>query len=219
MLSLFCTQSYAQFYETKPHFLSIGGGVSRNNFVDSKQMGYFGKVEAAYFFHYLFGAGLKVDYTYFDALPNIFADSLKTRPPINYNRTTTNVNQYIVRNYTANAYFNAMPTWWFSFMISVGAGFQVLTTPSGTVLYEEVYPYNSYGNPSPKQTALVEVKEEKYRPVVFHAGLKTNFMFNENFGMNVFGDYYFSKNVNFLKEQHHQFSGGIGLIFMLPEEY
>jgi hypothetical protein len=44
-------------------------------------------------------------------------------------------------------------------------------------------------------------------------------MFNENFGMNVFGDYYFSKNVNFLKEQHHQFSGGIGLIFMLPEEY
>jgi len=211
--------SYGQFYETKPHFISIGGGICRNNFEETKELGYFGNVEGAYFFHYLFGAGLKVDYNFMGILPNKFADNYKTKPDISYNRTTVDVNNYIIRNYTANAYFNAMPNEWFSLMITVGAGFQVLTTPEGSILYEEVYPYYTYGNPVPNQDANVIVKKETYRPFVFHTGLKTNFMFSENFGMNVFADYYFSKNKAFLSERNHQFSGGIGLIFMFPEIY
>lgn len=216
---LSCTMSYGQFYEMKPHFISIGGGICRNNFEETKNIGYSGTVEGAYFFHYLFGAGLKVDYSYFTPLANKFADNYKTKPDITYNRTTTDVTNYIVRNYTANAYFNAMPNEWFSLMISAGAGFQFLSTPSGSILYEEVYPYNNYGTPVPNQNAFVEVKKESYHPVVFHAGLKTNFMFSEFFGMNVFGDYFYSKNTAFLNERNHQFSGGIGLVFMFPEIY
>ena len=211
--------SFGQFYETKPHFLSIGGGVTRNNFEETQQIGYFGNLEGAYFFHYLFGAGLRVDWSYMDILPNKFADNYATKPDISYNRTTVDVNMYNIRNYTANAYFNAMPNEKFSFMLTAGAGFQVLNTPSGTILYEEVYPYNNYGTPIPNQDALVNVKKETYRPVVFHAGLRASYMFNENVGMNVFADYQYAKNRFYIYEQHHQFSGGIGLIFMFPEIY
>lgn len=219
VLGFSLTSSYAQFYETKPHFVSIGGGICRNNFEETKEMGYFGNIEGAYFFHYLFGAGLKVDYNFMDVLPNKFADNYKTKPDISYNRTTVDVDKFMIRNYTANAYFNAMPNEWFSLMITAGAGFQVLTTPKGSILYEEVYPYYDYGNPVPNQNAYVEVKKETYRPVVFHAGIRTNFMFNENVGINVFGDYFFSKNKAFLNERNHQFSGGLSLIFMFPEIY
>lgn len=211
--------SFGQFYETKPHFISIGGGITRNNFEETKEIGYYGNFEGAYFFHYLFGTGLKVDWAFMNILPNKFADNYTTKPDISYNRTTVDVDIYQARNYTANAYFNAMPNESMSFMLTAGAGFQVLTTPKGSVLYEEVYPYNNYGTPIPNQDALVIVKQEKYRPVVFHAGIRANFMFNENVGLNIFADYHFAKNRYYIYEQHHQFSGGVGLIFMFPEIY
>lgn len=218
-VALSISASFGQYYSTKPHFISFGGGITRNNFEETKDIGYFGNVEGAYFFHSLFGTGLKVDYSFLGILPNKFADNYTTKPDIKYNKTTVDVDMYVVRNYTANAYFNAQPNEWFSLMITAGAGFQTLTTPKGSILYEEIYPYNNFGTPIPNQNAYVEVKRETYKPVVFHAGVRTNFMFNENVGFNVFLDYNYAKNKYYIYERHHQFSGGLGMIFMFPEIY
>lgn len=222
LLMFICTmasQSFAQYYESRPHFFTFGGGLSRNNFKETKDFGYMGNVEGAYFFSYLFGAGLKVDYSYMGVLENTFADNFRTKPDINYNKSTTDVGGYLIGNYTANAYFNAQPNEFFSLLIAGGVGFQYLTTPSGTILYEEVYSYNNYGVSLPTQSALVNVKSEVYTPVVFHLGFKANWMLSEAFGLNFFGDYHYAKHKFYPDERHNQFSGGLGLIYVFPEIY
>lgn len=205
----------AQFYEIHPHFVSVSGGAGTISFNDAQFPGYHGKLEGAFFYNYLFGTGLQASHSYFKPLENTFADQRINTPRHTYNLTTADVDYYIVENYTANAYFVAMPTWWFSFMGLGGAGFQRLLTPQGTIQYDDFYPYLHFGEAD--QTSTIDVVREKHNSVVFHLGMRANLMVTDRFGFTFGTDYHFAKNKKYANERLHQFSGSAGIIVKLYE--
>lgn len=215
---LFITQTTkAQFYETHPHFISFTGGAGNASFHDVKFPGYYGKFEGAFFFNYLFGAGLQVNHGYYKPFENIFANERINAPRIPYNKTTATLDHYIIENYTANAYFVAMPVWWFSFMACGGVGFQRTLTPQGSILYQEIHPYQHYG--SPTQSSTIDVVRETRRSIVFHVGLRTNLMVTDRFGFTFNTDYFFAKNKKYPNENLHEVTGTAGIIIKLHEMF
>jgi len=208
-----CCNLQAQFNEIKPHFLTIAGGVSTCNLPETKAPGYVGRVEAAYFANYMFGAGLNISNSFFSANDTKFADAYSLKPQFNYSYTSASISQYYVGNYTANVYFSAVPSTKFSFMLSGGLGLQILSTPSGSILYKEKV------NGVTSQSATIDIQSFSYKPVVFHFGARTNFMFNDFIGFNIFADYHYAKNKAYNDEQYHEVSGGVGLTFMFAETF
>ncbi len=225
VLGLLITSIKAQYYEIRPSFISLTGGAGNVSLKDCQFPGYYGKVEGAFFINYLFGVGLQVNHGYYKPFENRFADNRVNTPRFNYNKTTATLDNYIVQNYTVNAYFNAMPNWWFSFMGCGGVGIQRTLTPQGSILYEEIYPYQNYGEAY--QSATIDINRETRTAFVFHAGMRVNLMVSDRFGFTFNTDYFYSKHNKYgynsiipeevQKPQIHEFTGTAGIIILLNE--
>lgn len=205
----------AQYYQIHPSFISFSGGAGNISFQDAEFPGYHGRMEGAYFFNYMFGVGLQADHGYYKPFPNKFADERVNTPRYNYTKTTADLTHYIVENYTVNAYLTSQPEWWYSFSFVGGAGLQRLNTPKGTVLYEEIYPYQFYGTSI--QSSTIEFAKEISTSFVFHTGARANLMVTDRFGFTLNTDYFFAKNKKYENERLHQFNATFGIIIGLHE--
>lgn len=205
----------AQYYQIHPSFISFTGGAGNISFLDSEFPGYYGKLEGAYYFNYIFGIGLQANHGFHKPFPNKFADERVNTPRFNYTKTTADLSNYVVENYTFNAYLTAMPDWRYSFTFVGGAGLQRLNTPKGSILYEEIYPYQFYGNPV--QSATLDFAKETYTSFVFHTGARANLMITDRFGLTLNADYFFAKNKKYENERLHEFSATLGIVIGLHE--
>jgi hypothetical protein len=214
-LALAVSLNAQHYYQIHPSFISFTGGAGNISFQDAEFPGYHGKIEGAYFFNYLFGAGIQANHGYYKPFPNKYADERVNTPRFNYTKTTADLSPYTIQNYTLNAYLVAMPDWYYSFMFSGGAGWQRLGTPKGSVLYEEIYPYQLHGDPL--QSATVDYNKDIRNSFVFHAGAKANLMMTDRFGFTLTTDYFYSKNKKYENERLHQFNATFGFIIKLHE--